>query len=175
MSADETIKLCNCNQTMALDAKALAIALKLGAPITIHTELCRREAGAFHQALQGGDCVVACTQEAPLFAELAERSGTKAELKFVNIRETAGWSGESRLATPKIAALLAMALLPEPEPVPSVSYKSGGQLLIIGPAEVAVQWAERLKERLRSQRARDHGGWRRASRWCTATPSGRAS
>jgi ferredoxin len=148
MSANETIKLCNCNQTMALDAKALATALKLGAPITIHTELCRREAGAFHQGLESGDCLVACTQEAPLFAELAERSGTKAELKFVNIRETAGWSGESRLATPKIAALLAMAMLPEPEPVPSVSYKSGGQLLIIGPAAVATQWAERLKEQL---------------------------
>lgn len=148
MSVNQTIKLCNCNQTMALDAKALATALKLGAPITIHTELCRREAGAFHEALQSGDCLVACTQEAPLFAELAERSGSKADLKFVNIRETAGWSGESRLATPKIAALLAMAMLPEPEPVPSVSYRSGGQLLIIGPAEVAVQWAERLKEQL---------------------------
>ena len=148
MSADKTIKLCNCNQTMALDAKALATALKLGSPITIHTELCRREASAFNQALEDSDCLVACTQEAPLFAELAERSGAKAELKFVNIRETAGWSGESRLATPKIAALLAMALLPEPEPVPSVSYRSGGQLLIIGPAEIAVQWAERLKEQL---------------------------
>ena len=148
MSAPETIKLCNCNQTMALDAKALAIALKLGAPITIHTELCRREAGAFHRALESGDCLVACTQEAPLFADLAEHSGAKAELKFVNIRETAAWSGESRQATPKIAALLAMAMLPAPEPVSSVSYKSGGKLLIVGPAEVALQWAERLKERL---------------------------
>ncbi len=145
---DKTLKLCNCNRTMALDAKALARALKLSAPVTIHTELCRREAGAFHEALQSGDCLVACTQEAPLFAELAEQAGAKAELKFVNIRETAGWSGESRQATPKIAALLAMAMLPEPEPVPSISYRSGGQLLIIGPADAAVQWAERLKDRL---------------------------
>ncbi len=142
------IKLCDCNGSMALDGKGLAIALKLGAPITIHTQLCRREVGAFNDALQGGDCLVACTQEAPLFAELAEHSGAKAELKFVNIRETAGWSGEARQAAPKIAALLAMAMLPEPEPVPGVSYRSGGQLLIIGPADVAVQWAERLKDRL---------------------------
>ncbi|MGP1678509.1 MAG: 4Fe-4S dicluster domain-containing protein [Burkholderiales bacterium] len=148
MSTDKTIKLCDCNQTMALDAKALAIALKLGSPITIHTELCRREAGAFHEALQGGDCLVACTQEAPLFAELADQAGAKHELKFVNIRETAGWSKESKQATPKIAALLALAGLPEPEPVASVSYHSDGQLLIVGPADVAVQWAERLKERL---------------------------
>ena len=148
MSAEKLIKLCNCNQTMALDARALASALKLGSPITIHTELCRREVSAFHQALQSGDCLVACTQEAPLFAELAEQAGAKYELKFVNIRETAGWSKESRQATPKIAALLALADLPEPEPVPSTSYRSDGQLLIAGPAEVAVHWAERLKDQL---------------------------
>src|ERR1039458_3842622 len=88
MSADKTITLCDCNRTMVLDAKALAHALALRSPITIHTELCRREVGAFNDALQGGDCLVACTQEAPLFAELAEHSGAKAELKFVNIRET---------------------------------------------------------------------------------------
>ena len=157
MSTDKIIKLCNCNQTMALDATALAGALKLGAPITIHTELCRREAGAFHEALQGGDCLVACTQEAPLFAELAEQAGAKHELKFVNIRETAGWSKESRHATPKIAALLALAGLPEPEPVASVSYRSDGQLLIIGPAGVALPWAERLKEQLEVSVLVTHG------------------
>ncbi|TSA16514.1 MAG: 4Fe-4S dicluster domain-containing protein [Betaproteobacteria bacterium] len=148
MSTDKTIKLCNCNQTMALDAKALAIALKLGTPITIHTELCRREVGAFNQAVDGGDCLVACTQEAPLFAELAEQAGAKHELRFANIRETAGWSGESRQATPKMAALLAMAMLPGPEPVSSTSYRSDGQVLIVGPAEVALEWAERLKAQL---------------------------
>ena len=148
MPTDRTIKLCNCNQTMALDAKALANALKLDAPVTIHTDLCRREVGAFNDALLGGDCLVACTQEAPLFAELADQTRAKHELKFVNIRETAGWSKESKHATPKIAALLAMAMLPDPEPVPSVSYRSGGQLLVIGPAGVAVPWAERLKDRL---------------------------
>ena len=146
--AEKNLKLCNCNRTMALDASAIVRALKSSAPVTIHTELCRREVAAFNEALQGGDCLVACTQEAPLFAELAEQAGAKHELKFVNIRETAGWSKESGQVTPKVAALLAAAMLPEPEPVPSVSYRSGGQLLIIGPAEVAVQWAERLKDRL---------------------------
>ena len=148
MSTDKTIKLCSCNQTMALDAKALATALKLGTPITIHTELCRREIGAFNEALLGGDCLVACTQEAPLFAEIAEQAGATHELRFANIRETAGWSGESRQATPKIAALLAVAMLPGPEPVSGTSYRSDGQLLIVGPAEVALQWAERLKAQL---------------------------
>ena len=148
MPVDRRIKLCNCNQTMVLDGKVLAAALKLDAPITIHSELCRREAGAFHEALESGDCLVACTQEAPLFAELAQQAGAKHELRFVNIRETAGWTKESRQATPKIAALLALAGLPEPEPLPGVSYQSEGQVLIIGPAAVALQWAERLEDRL---------------------------
>jgi len=145
---DKTVKLCNCNGTMALDARALARALDLRAPVAIHSELCRREAGAFHEALKSGDCLVACTQEAPLFAELAEQDGAQHELKFVNIRETAGWSRESGQATPKIAALIALAGLPEPEPVAAVGYRSDGQLLIAGPVDVAVQWAERLKDRL---------------------------
>ena len=39
------------------------------------------------------------------------------------------------------ADLLDIAGLPELEPVPSVSYRSGGQLLIVGPAEAALHWA----------------------------------
>jgi ferredoxin len=145
---DKTLKICNCNKTMALDAKALAGALKLKHPIQIHTELCRKEVGSFEQALKDEACVVACTQEAPLFSEIAEAANAATDLKFVNIREHAGWSQEGANATPKIAALLALAELPEPEPVASVSYKSGGELLIVGPAEGAIAWAEKLAGQL---------------------------
>jgi ferredoxin len=141
---DKTIKLCSCNGTMALDAKALAAALKQGTPLTVNTELCRREAGLLQSALGEPEVLVACTQEAALFSELAQAAEAKGKLDFVNIRETAGWSAEGKRATPKIAALLAMAALPEPEPVPSVEYKSAGQLLVIGPSAVALDWAERL-------------------------------
>ncbi|MGH8686717.1 MAG: 4Fe-4S binding protein [Burkholderiales bacterium] len=133
---------------MVLDAKALAAALKQGAPITVHTELCRREAGIFKSALGEPEVLVACTQEAALFAELAEGVESKARLDFVNIRETAGWSAEGRRATPKIAALIAAAALPEPEPVPSVEYRSGGQVLVIGPSGAALDWARRLADTL---------------------------
>ena len=141
---DKTIKLCSCNGTMALDAKALAAALKLGAPVKVHTELCRREAGLFQAALGEPEVLVACTQEAALFNELAQAAESKAQLGFVNLREAAGWSAEGKRATPKIAALLAAAALPEPEPVPSVEYKSGGQVLVIGPSGAALDWAQRL-------------------------------
>src|SRR2546422_701892 len=48
---DKTLKLCSCNKTIALDAQALASALKTGTPLPIHTELCRKEAGQFQAAL----------------------------------------------------------------------------------------------------------------------------
>ena len=141
---DKTLKLCNCNQTIPLDAKALAAALKSGAAIEVHTELCRKQAAKFQGALADSEVLVACTQEAPLFSELAAQAQSTAQLRFVNIREAAGWSAEGKQATPKIAALLAAAALPEPAPVPSVEYKSGGQVLVIGPSEAALDWAQRL-------------------------------
>lgn len=140
----KTLKLCSCNGTIALDAKALGAALKAGGALKVHAELCRREAGLFQASLSDPDLVVACTQEAPLFTELAEGAGSSARLAFANIREFAGWSAEAKDAGPKIAALIAAAAMPEPEPVPQVEYRSGGQLLVIGPAAAALEWAARL-------------------------------
>ena len=143
----KTLKVCSCNRTIPLDAKALAAALKAGEPLKVHSELCRKDAGAFQAALgEADEVVVACTQEAALFGELAGESAGK--VRFVNVREAAGWSREGARATPKIAALIAAAALPEPEPVPSVAFKSGGQLLIVGPAAAALDWAERLSAQL---------------------------
>jgi ferredoxin len=145
--AEKNLHLCSCNATMPLDAQALARALELaGAPI-VKTMLCQKELAAFAGGA-AGDVVVACTQEARLFGDVAEEGGKTQTIRFVNIRETAGWSAEARAATPKIAALLAVAGLPEPEPVPSVSYRSEGRLLIAGPAEPALHWARVLAPQL---------------------------
>ena len=141
---NKTLKLCSCNGTIPLDPKRLAEALKTKQPLTVHRELCRKEAGAFQSVLADPDVIVACTQEAPLFSELASAAQSQARISFLNIREAAGWSSEGKEAGPKIAALLAAAALPEPEPVPQVDYKSGGRLLIIGPAGAALEWAARL-------------------------------
>ena len=129
--------ICDCNQTMPLNAKALGQALH--EDLTLHSTLCRREAGAFQKAIQSGDeVIVACTQEQRLFAELGEQTeGAVSPIRFVNIRETGGWSRDAAKATPKIAALLAAARLPEPEPVPTVSYKSAGRVLVIGALDAA--------------------------------------
>jgi ferredoxin len=140
----KTLKVCSCNKTVAIDGRALAAALKAGEPIQVHSELCRKDAAAFQAALGDAEVIVACTQEAPLFGEIADAAGARPNLRFVNLREQAGWSSEGARALPKIAALVAAAALPEPEPVPAVSFKSGGQLLVIGPAAAALDWAERL-------------------------------
>jgi ferredoxin len=144
-------KVCNCNRTMPLDAAAgaeLGAALGSG-PLAVATQLCRREAGAYLNALEGVDrVVVACTQEQALFSELAQQKQTVAPLRFVNIRETGGWSAQANQALPKMAALLAAAALPDPEPVPTVDYDSGGQALIIGTAERVLPWAARLAGQL---------------------------
>lgn len=42
------------------------------------------------------------------------------------------------------AALAALSALPAPEPVPAVSMNAEGHLLIVGDADVALGWAERL-------------------------------
>ncbi len=48
--------------------------------------------------------VVACTQEKRLFAEVAEQTEKATSvIKFVNIRETGGWSKDAGAAMPKIA------------------------------------------------------------------------
>ncbi|MGH8713572.1 MAG: 4Fe-4S dicluster domain-containing protein, partial [Casimicrobiaceae bacterium] len=144
MSArDKTIHLCTCNGTMPLDGAVLARALDLAGPLPLHTELCQKELARFADHA-GDDVLVACTQEARLFGDVAEDSGKTQIIRFANIRETAGWSSEARAATPKIAALLAMAALPEPQPVPRVAFKSEGRLLIVGPATAALAWAARL-------------------------------
>jgi heterodisulfide reductase subunit A-like polyferredoxin len=145
----KNLLICNCNKTMPLDAKALGRALQAKTPVVVHHELCRHQASALEAELkQGGDMLIACTQEAPLFSELAQQIDPNAEVSFVNVREQAGWSTDAGKATPKIAALIAAAALPEPEPVPTVSYQSSGQVLIVGPAKAALPWAEQLSEQL---------------------------
>ena len=123
----------------------------LNESLTLHSTLCRREAGAFQQALAtGDDVVVACTQEVRLFQEIAAQTDGAAgvPIRFVNIRETGGWSKDAAQASPKIAALLAAAHLPQPEPVATVSYQSGGRVLVIGALDAAEQAAALLADTL---------------------------
>ncbi|MDB5810939.1 MAG: 4Fe-4S dicluster protein [Betaproteobacteria bacterium] len=141
--------LCNCNRTLPLDGKTVGTALNTSAPPHLYSELCKKHIAAFESAVKSGsDVLVGCTQEAPLFRELQHQEQGAGSLRFANIREMAGWSAEAKSAAPKIAALLAIADLPQPAPVPVVTYESKGEVLIVGQAAVALQWAEKLSSQL---------------------------
>jgi ferredoxin len=112
-------------------------------------ELCRRDVGRFVDALSSsGDVLVTCTQESAMFDEIARGRQAVAPIRFVNIRERAGWGEQGASAGPKIAALVAMAAVADPEPVPAVGYRSEGRLLVVGPARDALAWGERLADAL---------------------------
>ncbi|MGH8665775.1 MAG: 4Fe-4S binding protein [Burkholderiales bacterium] len=136
----QQLHICSCNATMPLDAQALGRALGLDGAPEIATALCQSGLAQFAGRVCG-DALVACTQESRLLGDTAEERGRTQTIRFVNIRETGGWSAQAKAATPKIAALLAAAALPDPDPVPAVSYQSAGQLLIVGPLEAALHWA----------------------------------
>src|SRR5262249_4511045 len=99
------IIICSCEDTMPVDAATIRRGCR-GDVSTAH-QLCRAELEKFRAAAAGdAPLLVGCTQEAPLFSELAG----EAEVKFANIRETAGWSKDAAAAGPKMAALLAAAV-----------------------------------------------------------------
>jgi ferredoxin len=144
----ETILICNCERSMALDGKMLCRALGAEGEARVHNQLCRSEIEAFRGAIAGGDQVlVACTQEAPLFAELAAENAPDTALRFTNVRETAGWSAEGAEAGPKIAALLAAATA-SMRPTPTVTLRSDGGCLVYGRDEIAIAAARQLRGKL---------------------------
>ncbi len=163
--------ICDCNRTMPLEPQnpqglvatvRQALGKTPGASAdgleTVHSVLCRREAQAFQRAAvqtgrEGDELLVACTQEQRLFLELNEQTEGAAPvqerpIRFVNIRETGGWSRDAAQAAPKLAALIAAAQLPAPEPVSTVTYRSSGRCLVVGPAARVQQATALLADKL---------------------------
>lgn len=150
--------ICNCEETMPLDAKALEKALRAAGAtgaLALNRQLCRAQLANFQAALEGGEpLLVACTQEAPLFGEVAAEHASDGQagddapdVAFTNIRERAGWSAEAKDARPKIAALIAEAAVAIP-PAGLVSMTSQGICLVYGRDEQAIAVAKQLAGRL---------------------------
>ena len=138
------ILICSCERTMPLDQEAISRGCQ-GAVISAN-ELCRGETEKFRAAAAADERVlVGCTQETPLFSELAD--ATAGDIVYANIRETAGWSKDAQAAGPKMAALLAAAAEPVPD-IPFVSFNSEGVILIYGRDEQAIEAGNLLKEHL---------------------------
>jgi ferredoxin len=140
------LMVCTCEKTMPLDARAIGGACT--GRITQANQLCGLEIERFKAALADGVAItIACTQEAPLFREVAGGLAPSSALTFVNIRETAGWSKDASAAGPKTAALIAAAAEDTP-PIALVTLESNGVALIYGRDEVAIEVGRRLSDRL---------------------------
>lgn len=145
----DTLLVCNCQRTMDIDGATLARGLGKEGGIAVHSELCRAGLSSFEDALKfHGTVHVACTQEAPLFREVAEaKADADVILRFTNIRENAGWSEAKGAAIAKMAALIAEATHVN-SPADSLTITSSGICLVYGPGDVALAAARQLAGRL---------------------------
>lgn len=144
---NRSLLVCDCERTMEIDAGKLQKGLSATGELTVFSHLCRTQIDAFERAVESGDdLLVACTQEAPLFREVAEEQGGGG-LVFANIRELAGWSDAKGRAVPKMAALLAAAAH-ESEPAGTTPIVSQGVCLVYGAGQQALDVAEQLATRL---------------------------
>ena len=137
--------LCSCDKSQNLDRDAIEKAT--GLPCSrVYNALCTNELGEAATAMQNGDTIIACGQEAPVFENLSEELELETPL-LVDIRDRAGWSDESSQATPKVAALLAEAMLPT-HAAPMLDIPSEGMCLILGDAATAIPAAQQLSAAL---------------------------
>ena len=140
------VLVCSCEDTMPQAADAVRRACP-SVQVSEGRQFCRAELDRFRAAAQGAEpLLVACTQESPLFSDVAGELGV-AVPAFVNIRESAGWSSDARNAQPKMAALVAAALEPVPD-APTVTLLSDGVALLYGKDERILEAAELLKAHL---------------------------
>lgn len=136
--------VCSCEKTMSFDPAKLGAAY---GDVSSHHQLCRAEIGAVEKALATESPIcIACTQERPLFEEIAAEAGHQG-ISFVNIREMAGWSADTASKTPKIEALLTAARQ-QAVPARLRAIESDGLCLVIGSGQSAFDAAQRLNRTL---------------------------
>jgi ferredoxin len=145
MVDQRAILVCSCEDTVPLDTQALQLGCR-GARLVTGRQICRAELESFRELVAtGAPVTMGCTQEAPLFREIAAQSAS--DVTFVNLRENAGWSADAVSAGPKMAALVAAAAESTPD-ASFVKLASTGVILVYGRDECAVDAANLLKDSL---------------------------
>jgi ferredoxin len=137
--------LCDCLGSQTVNSAALSEATGLACS-GCHTSLCTTQINVATKAIEKGDVVIACLQEAHRFAEVAKELEVGAP-HFIDIRDRAGWTFDTAPSTPKMAALIADGMLPEPT-YRSLDVTSEGTCLIIGAPDIALTTAKTLIEAL---------------------------
>ena len=129
---DTNVLVCDCGDTMTIDAKALAKGCGATGECSPSTSLCRTQTDRLTSAMQaaaaeGKNVLVTCTQELDTFTQIAEEIATPVP-QIVNIREMAGWSDEDQKQSQN-GGLIADALTVKP-PARSMGLESHGRCLI---------------------------------------------
>jgi hypothetical protein len=129
---------------MPLSAKALGQALH--EDLTLHSTLCRREAGAFQRHSElATTCRGLHPGKAPV-SELAEQTESAVSvIRFVNIRETGGWSRDAARPRPRSRPCWRPRDCPTPSRCPR-SLQERRALLIIGALDAAERAAALLSD-----------------------------
>jgi ferredoxin len=128
-----------------LDTQGLGQTMGVDAPPAC-SSLCTTQINLAAEAIQTGDTIFSCTQESRVFDALAEELGRPAPA-YVDLRDRAGWTEDQAPTLPKMSALLAEAQLPAPSEK-TLDVVSEGLCLILGPAQVALEAAQALKDHL---------------------------
>ena len=147
MDKERLVFACSCEDTMRLDEAALAKGC--GGQLRTATQLCRSQLDLFKKALAtGAPITVGCTQEAPLFTEVASEigGGGPPSCSPTCARPAAG---PGTAATPGRRWRRCSAAAAEPvPPVALVAMESKGVTLVYGRDETAIDTARRLAEHL---------------------------
>ncbi|MCY4243008.1 MAG: 4Fe-4S binding protein [Rhodobacter sp.] len=137
------IILCDCANSQRLNPSK--IAASTGAECSpVHTSLCTEQSEIAAKAIREGGCTICCGQEMRFFEQLAEELGAEVPA-FIDLRDRAGWTDDDNDTGPKMAALVAEAILP-PAPTKTIDVVSEGVCLIVGSGETVFDAAERLAD-----------------------------
>ena len=134
--------VCSCLDSQSIDRDALEQATGLPCS-TVFNALCGGDISSAEKAIAEGNAIIACQQERGLFEEIADELEVAPPL-FVDLRDRAGWTEDTRPTSPKMAALIADELL-EKAPTKTIDVESSGTCLIVGETEAALKAAEALK------------------------------
>lgn len=137
----KTLLVCDCLGSQRVDPEGLEKATGLSCK-SCFTSLCTDQIEHAAKAIEAGDVMIACQQEAHRFHALSEDLEVDSP-SFVDIRDRAGWTDDTRDATPKMAALIAEAALTAPVQK-TFDVVSEGTCLIVGTGDDARTAAEKL-------------------------------
>ncbi len=137
----KTLLVCDCLESQRVDPEGLEKATGLSCK-SCFTSLCTDQIEHAAKAIEAGNVMIACQQEAHRFHALGEDLEVESP-SFVDIRDRAGWTDDTRDATPKMAALIADAVLAAPVQK-TFDVVSEGTCLIVGTGDDARTAAKKL-------------------------------